>query len=143
MGGRGSRGRALPQPGRENGRPDQPTPIDQVGRPDRADPAGPGREPQDKPTPRTTGEIQTRIREIYADLVAHGSHPWVHLTDVRDALGDLPKADVDRALEGLLDDENIVIDPEVHRHTLGEREHAAAVWIGGEWRHRLWINPGR
>lgn len=132
MGGRGSRGRALPQtgygPGAETAaeKAAREAASEQVATP----PGGPG----------------DRIRDVYAELAETGAGPkgrWIDLADLREQLGDLPRAEVDQALRGLIDDDRVRLEPEPHRHRLGDRERDAAIRIGGEDRHKLWIGPDR
>ncbi|MFI6073814.1 hypothetical protein ACIA5C_19795 [Actinoplanes sp. NPDC051343] len=127
MGGRGSRGRALPQPGWENGpTTPAPAPAEQSDWPD----------PVAKP-PATPGD---RIRDVYTDL-AGSEGRWIDLTEVRARLDGLPREEVDAALRDLIRDDRVRLEPEPFGHRIGPAEREAAIHIGGEDRHKLWIEP--
>jgi hypothetical protein len=132
MGGRGSRGRALPQAGRENGTipaaPAEQSPTEQVDRP-----------PADR--------IRSAFTELLAEAVEAGTagsgDGFVSLVDLRERLSDLPRAEVDAALRQLMDDHsnNVWLEPEVHGHRVGPAEREAAIRLGGEDRHKIHIAP--
>ncbi len=135
MGGRGSRGRALPQPGWANGPTTPPTtpPAGPDGQGDQADAAT---EQVAKPT-IAAGD---RIRDVYTGL-AGGEGRWISLTEVRAQLGDLPRAEVDAALHELIRDDRVRLEPDQLNHRVGPAERDAAIHIGGEDRHKIWIQP--
>ncbi|MCO8276507.1 hypothetical protein M1L60_38615 [Actinoplanes sp. TRM 88003] len=127
MGGRGGPGRALPPQGG-----DQPGAAPPPAMPEKA------AEPK---------QGTDRIRDVYTELAeATGGGPkgrWIDLADLREQLADLPRAEVDQALRELIDDDRVRLEPEPHRHRLGDRERDAAIRIGGEDRHKIWIEPDR
>ncbi|GAA2212480.1 hypothetical protein GCM10009850_079420 [Nonomuraea monospora] len=82
--------------------------------------------------------LDERIRAVY-EQAADGPGAWVDLTKIRSRLVDVPKADLDKALEQMLDAPDVRLEPEVTRHRLGKREREASVRIGGEDRHKLAI----
>ncbi|MFF5287815.1 hypothetical protein [Paractinoplanes globisporus] len=92
----------------------------------------------DKTPAPDTRSLDERVRDAY-DQVSVRAGEWVDLTAIRPLLPDVPKAELDRALEKMLDSPDVRLDPEVHRHRLGKEEKAAAVRIGGEDRHKLAI----
>ncbi|NRQ36535.1 hypothetical protein HII36_32585 [Nonomuraea sp. NN258] len=92
----------------------------------------------DDPRPQDLLSLEERIRAVY-DQVADDPGDWVNLTDIRALLKDVPKADLDKALEQMLDATDVWLEPEVNRHRIGRREKEASVRIGGEDRHKLAI----
>ncbi|MEU8360600.1 hypothetical protein AB0C27_31775 [Nonomuraea sp. NPDC048882] len=84
------------------------------------------------------GDLESRIRRAYAGLAARPG-AWVSLTDVRARLADAPRAAVDETLVLMerLPDVNLV--PESNQKTLTEEDRAAAVLIGEQHKHLLWI----
>ncbi|AQZ63732.1 unnamed protein product [[Actinomadura] parvosata subsp. kistnae] len=82
--------------------------------------------------------LDERIRAAYGQ-VADGPGDWVSLTEIRALLADVAKADLDKALEQLLDAPDVRLEPEVNRHRLGQRERDASLQVGGEERHKLAI----
>lgn len=84
------------------------------------------------------GRLDERIRTAY-DCLADRPGDWVSLSKIRPLLVDVPKADLDKALEQMLDAPDVRLDPEVNRHRLDAQEKEASVRIGGEDRHKLAI----
>ncbi|MFI6175512.1 hypothetical protein ACIA8R_08245 [Nonomuraea sp. NPDC051191] len=81
---------------------------------------------------------ESRIRAAYAELAAQPG-AWVSLTRLRRLLTGMPKAAVDEALVLMerLPDVNLV--PESNQKTLTPEDREAAVIIGGQDKHLLWI----
>ncbi|WP_214411737.1 hypothetical protein [Sphaerisporangium fuscum] len=98
-------------------------------------PAGP---PVPSPPASPEQDVQARIRAAYAEI---GGRPgaYVGLTELRRRLGEVPRAEVDRALRAMnrLPDVNIV--PESNQKTLTPEDREAAVTIGDQEKHVLWI----
>ncbi|GAA3095556.1 MULTISPECIES: hypothetical protein [Nonomuraea] len=90
--------------------------------------------------PAEAADVEERIRAAYTALAARPG-AWVSLTDVRDRLPDVPRSDVDATLVRMerLPDVNLV--PESNQKTLGPRDRDAAVVIGDQAKHLLWIGP--
>lgn len=84
------------------------------------------------------GDLESRIRRAYVGLAARPG-AWVSLTDLRALLADAPRAAVDETLVRMerLPDVNLV--PESNQKTLTEEDRAAAVLIGEQHKHLLWI----
>jgi hypothetical protein len=97
----------------------------------------PGSQPGDE-SGRLAGELQGRIRDAYARLAAKPG-AWVSLAGLRPLLGDVPRARVDEALTLMerLPDVNLV--PESNQKTLTPGDREAAVIIGEQAKHLLWI----
>jgi len=83
-------------------------------------------------------ELPDRIRAAYAEL-ASAPGKWVNLTALRPLLGDVSKAELDKALRRMLDAPDVRLEPEPFGHRVGAEERAAAVSIGGEDRHKMAI----
>jgi hypothetical protein len=88
--------------------------------------------------PRGAQGLEQRIRAAYAEL-ATSPGAWVSLTRLRPSLDDVPKAELDKALERLLDAPDVELEPEDNQKTLKVEDRRAAVRIGGEDRHLLAI----
>ncbi|GGO61321.1 hypothetical protein [Nonomuraea cavernae] len=90
---------------------------------------GPGEEP---------GELEARVRAAYAELAAEPG-AWVSLTRLRPLLGDAPRQRVDETLVRMerLADVNLV--PESNQKALTAQDREAAVIIGDQDKHLLWI----
>ncbi|MFC4585200.1 hypothetical protein [Sphaerisporangium corydalis] len=82
-------------------------------------------------------EVEARIRAAYARLGRPGS--YVGLAELRAALQDLPRTEVDAALRAMnrLPDVNLV--PESNQKALKREDREAAVTIGDQDKHVLWI----
>ncbi|MCY1138211.1 hypothetical protein OWR29_09395 [Actinoplanes sp. Pm04-4] len=82
--------------------------------------------------------LEERIRSAYGDLAAKPG-AWIDLAQLRPLLAGTTRAEQDRALVRLLEFDDVRLEPEPHRHRLGDEDRAAAVRIGGEDRHKLAI----
>ncbi|GAA2211956.1 hypothetical protein GCM10009850_074170 [Nonomuraea monospora] len=87
-----------------------------------------------------TGDLEARVRGAYAEL-ARSPGTWVGLAGLRALLADVPRAQVDETLTRMerLPDVNLV--PESNQKTLTPADREAAVLIGGQRKHLLWIGP--
>lgn len=97
-------------------------------------------DPQDAAVQEATSGLESRIRDAYARLAARPG-AWVSLAALRPLLADVPRADVDGTLVRMerLSDVNLV--PESNQKTLTPREREAAVTVGEQAKHLLWIGP--
>jgi hypothetical protein len=103
-----------------------------------AEEAAEGRSADPTAEPVEQGDVEARIRAAYATLAAEPG-AWVILTRLRPLLSDVPKARVDEVLVAMerLEDVNLV--PESNQKTLTPDDRAAAVVIGDQDKHLLWI----
>lgn len=83
-------------------------------------------------------DLAGRVRAAYDELT-DGAGTWVKLADLRVQLTDVSKAELDKALEEMLDSPDVQLEPEPFGHRIGPAERDAAVHIGGEDRHKLAI----
>ena len=83
--------------------------------------------------------VEDRIRSAYN--VASGFEPgtWVNLTDIRLWLRDVPRDVQDAALHALERCPDVNLVPESNQKTLTQADRDAAVWIGEQAKHLLWI----
>ncbi|MFI7543494.1 hypothetical protein [Actinoplanes sp. NPDC049599] len=88
--------------------------------------------------PGPPANLDGRIRAAYT-ILADEPGDYVDLTELRPLLGDVTKADVDKALVRLHDAPDVRLEPEPFGHRIGAAERSAAVHIGGEDRHKLAI----
>jgi hypothetical protein len=88
--------------------------------------------------PPSGAGIEARIRAAYATL-ARRPGTWVGLAEVRSLLGDVPRADVDGTLRRLFLTNGVNLIPESNQKTLTQQDRDAAVTIGDQDKHLLWI----
>jgi hypothetical protein len=86
------------------------------------------------------GDLEARIRAAYADL-PKSVDGWVGLADLREHLGGLDRSAVDEALRAMVRQDGIRIIPVANAKSLQPRDRAAALRIGDEDNHALWIGP--
>lgn len=83
-------------------------------------------------------DIEARIRAAYP-LVEKGPTGFVGLADLRDHLAGLDRAAVDDALRAMARRPGVRLIPVADSASLSERDRLAALRIGGEDNHALWI----
>ncbi|PSK64980.1 hypothetical protein B0E53_03056 [Micromonospora sp. MH33] len=81
----------------------------------------------------------TLVRQAYQKL-ATALGDYVMLSDLRSALGELSRAEVDAALVELNRDRNVHLVPESNQKVLRAEERAAAVSIGNQDKHLIAIS---
>lgn len=83
-------------------------------------------------------DVEERIRAAYRELASKPG-AWVSLKEIRPLLGDVTRATVDEALVRMnrMPDVNIV--PEANQKKLSREDRDAAVTIGEQEKHLLWI----
>jgi hypothetical protein len=81
-------------------------------------------------------DAESRIKAAYRSL-AKERGDWVRLSRLRRLLADLPKTDVDAALQRMQRERHASLVPDSNQKMLNEEDHEAAVWIGGEFKHLL------
>lgn len=89
-------------------------------------------------TPRSGAGVEARIRAAYTRL-AREPGTWVGLAEVRSLLRDVPRADVDATLTRLFLINGVNLIPESNQKTLTQQDRDAAVTIGDQDKHLLWI----
>jgi hypothetical protein len=92
----------------------------------------------DKPDVPNHAELRQRIRSAYHDI-AGGFDRRVLLRDLRPQLKDIDRAIVDAALMQMLHDQEISLMQLDYRPDVSGDDHAAALQIGNEPRHLIWI----
>lgn len=99
--------------------------------------AAPASQPAADRTTVVADDIRTAVRSLTNDRGG-----WISLVQLRDHLGDrYTRAEVDAALRALITDPEVNIAPEPNRHRIGDPERAAAVFLGGEHRHHIAVQP--
>ncbi|MGX7824632.1 hypothetical protein ACTG9Q_06030 [Actinokineospora sp. 24-640] len=86
-----------------------------------------------KPSPTTVDE---RVIAAYQDL-ATGPDAWIGLVELREALPDLARAELDEALHRIAELPQVYFTPEVNQKTLTDADREAALYLGGEHKHFL------
>ena len=82
--------------------------------------------------------VEAAIRSVYADL-ADQDGGWVGLAPLRARLGAYSRADVDRALRGLVVQPGVHIVPVANLKSLTSADREAALRLGGEDNHAIAI----
>lgn len=88
-------------------------------------------------------QVENRIRQAY-ERTATPRGPgstggWTNMTRLRGELGDIPREEVDSALDRMIEDPDVTMHHELNQRVLTAADRAAAVDIGGEPRHNLKI----
>jgi hypothetical protein len=83
-------------------------------------------------------DLDAQIRDAYRNLAARPGQT-VALADLRDQFPDVPKAQLDQALNKMLDAPGVRLEPEPFGHRIGDRERGAAINVGDEDRHSIAI----
>jgi hypothetical protein len=74
-----------------------------------------------------------RIAEAYEDLAA-GAGEFISLRELRDSL---PGLDLDAILVRMYAAQEINLVPQENQMVLTDADRAAAIRVGGEWKHRM------
>jgi len=86
----------------------------------------------------TAPDVEQRIRAAYREL-ATKPDAWVSLTRLRPLLGEVPRATVDETLVRMNRMKDVNIVPEANQKMLSKEDRDAAVTIGEQEKHLLWI----
>ncbi|WP_203590288.1 hypothetical protein [Streptomyces sp. SID13031] len=87
-------------------------------------------------------DLETRIRAAYKVLSSKSGSTWVGLVTLRPALSDVPRDDLDAALQLLSRQPGVHVQAEANQQALTAADHEAAVNFGDSSRHLLKIeNP--
>lgn len=89
--------------------------------------------------PAATPEQQ--VRGAIAALAAEPGE-WVSLTRLRAAVPHLTRDEQDAALKAIMRSPGGNLVPENNQKTLTDADWAAAMWIGGQWKHLVCIQQG-
>ena len=89
-------------------------------------------------TPPVADHTGGRVRDAYSRLATRPGG-WVRLADLRNALADIARADVDAALRDLLRAREASLIPEENQKAITGADDAAAILIGGEKNHLMAI----
>lgn len=88
-------------------------------------------------------DITTAIRTAYAAATARTGGDGVMLADIRPALTTWTRAEQDAALITLNREPGVSIVPESNQKMLRQDERDAALWMGNQWKHLLFIDQTR
>jgi hypothetical protein len=78
-----------------------------------------------------------RLRDAVTALGGDESGDYVSLAKIRDRLSDVPRAELDAELLRLLDADLILITPITLGADITAADKAAAISVGGKWKHRI------
>lgn len=102
-------------------------------------PQAPASTPPSPPPPSAHADgTGGRVRDAYSRLATRPGG-WVRLADLRNALADVARADVDAALRDLLRAREASLIPEENQKAITGADDAAAILIGGEKNHLMAI----
>jgi hypothetical protein len=85
-------------------------------------------------TPQEPADVEARILSAYHALAAEPAQ-FVKLTELRSRLADMPRADIDAALDRLYRSQRINLIPQSSPRALSAEDREAALRIGGENKH--------
>lgn len=128
MGGRGSGGRP-------HGGGSQPLTLASELPADDETSKAPTAPAHDAPIEEWTGHIGQIYDQLTEQL--NGRQGWVHLVDLRRALGDAPREVQDKALRAMSRSGEFGIAPDSNRKTLTQVDHDATIRIGGQDQHLI------
>jgi len=91
-----------------------------------------------EPAPKTPQEpdVDARILSSYHEVTAEPAQ-FVKLTELRSRLADLPRADIDAALDRMYRSQRINLIPQSSPRALSAEDREAALRIGGEDKHLI------
>jgi hypothetical protein len=98
--------------------------------------------PPPKPIEQSVGDstgLRARIREAYLDITAGSFNRRALLRDLRDKLKDIDRETLDAALLRMQVEDNAALMPLDNRLEITDADREAAIHIGAEQRHILWI----
>ena len=122
----------------------QPSTVDEPVRPDAAGTPAASGSAGSPVVPASAAEVEAAIRAAYVGL-PKAADGWVGLADLRerlvelDHLAQLDRSTVDTALRAMAWQPGVRIIPIANTKSLRPRDHAAALRIGDEENHALWI----
>lgn len=88
----------------------------------------------------SVGSAEGAIRGAYGDLVERTPTGWVNLADLREKIGDkMTRDELDAALKTLVREHKGILVPESDQSSLTPRDRKAALRIGGQYKHLLFI----
>lgn len=86
-------------------------------------------------------QTTTQIRETYAALADHANSQWIPLSDLRDALIDIDRSEMDEALKALArGDRAVHLIAWDNQQALTGEQRAAALRFGGAEVHAIGID---
>jgi hypothetical protein len=88
--------------------------------------------------PARSGSMAQIVRDTYHHLATEAG-AWVSIADLRSALHDFDRDDLDDTLRELERDDDVSIVPESNQKALTEADRGSALWIGGQYRHAISI----
>lgn len=88
--------------------------------------------------PERVAKIEAIVEKAFMKIQPKGRGNWVSMADMRDRLGALyPRDEIDRVIKEMSRHRRVHIAPESNRKTLTQRDHNAAISIGGLDAHIL------
>jgi hypothetical protein len=92
--------------------------------------------PTESAVPHESADVEARILSAY-HAVAEEPAQFVKLTDLRQRLADVPRADVDAALDRMYRSQRINLIPQSGQRLLTAEDREAALRIGGDNKHLI------
>jgi hypothetical protein len=91
--------------------------------------------------PAKPGDTAELIRAAYLRLASEPGK-FVKLRELRTELSDIPRSEVDTALEGMYRAQQVNLVPQSNQQALTEADRESALRIGGEAKHMISIRQG-
>lgn len=88
------------------------------------------------PAPQKPADVEARIMSAYHELAAEPAD-FVKLAGLRSRLADLPRADVDAALDRMYRSQRVNLIPQSSPRALSDADREAALRIGGQDKHLM------
>lgn len=99
----------------------------------------PGADAQPKPRPLAYPDIRQNIRKAYLQLTRGRFNTRAHLSDIRRKLQNIAREALDEALMRMQREQEASLYQLDNRIEITEADRAAAIYVGREPRHLLWI----
>lgn len=96
---------------------------------------------QQRPAEKPDDDIDELITSAYFGLASEPGK-FVKLRELRARLSDIPRGEVDSALERLYRDQQVNLVPQANQQALTAADRESALGIGGEAKHMISISQG-
>ena len=94
--------------------------------------------PRQKAQPPTQADVETQIRAGYRVLAGEPGQ-FVKLHELRMRLPEIPRADIDAALDRMYQEQRINLVPQANQQTLSDADRESGLRIGGKPKHLISI----
>jgi hypothetical protein len=98
--------------------------------------------PQSPEVPKKPADVAELVTSMYFELAAGEPGKFVKLRELRARLGDVPRGELDSALERLYRAQQVNLVPQANQQALTGADRESALRIGGEAKHMISIRRG-